>query len=239
MSLRESLDSPAGKAACTRRTFATIADRYDLITVVLSFGLDRRWKQRLIRQARPLAGRRVLDLAAGTGDLAFLAADEGARVVGLDVTPRMIQLARARADGRGGSGAAFLVGDMMHLPFAAGAFDVVTTGYGLRNVPELDGALAEIHRVLAPGGQLLSLDFDLPSSPLVRRAYLAWLRLFGGALGWLLHRDPETYRYIPETLRRYPGARGVCGQLDRTGFQDIRWLPVLGGLLAIHIAQRS
>jgi ubiquinone/menaquinone biosynthesis methyltransferase len=236
MSLRESLRTPDGKAVYTRRLFARIADRYDLITQVLSFGLDSGWKRRLARHAAPLAGRDVLDLATGTGDLAFLAGDAGARVVALDITPRMIALARARADRRSRPSPLFLVGDMMSLPFPDRTFDVVTTGYGLRNVPGLGAAIAEIRRVLRPGGRMLSLDFDLPASPVVRQAYLVWLSSFGGALGWALHRDPDTYRYIPETLRRYPGAAGVSHLLKGSGFSGVEWHRVLGGLLAIHVA---
>ena len=111
----------------------------------------------------------MLDLATGTGDIAFEFAARGARVVGLDVTPRMIELARAKAPA--GSPASFLVGDMLALPFPGGSFDFVTTGYGLRNVPDLAQAIDEILRVLKPGGQALSLDFDRPANALVRSAY--------------------------------------------------------------------
>src|SRR6185369_442425 len=120
--------------------------------------------------ASPRAGARVLDLATGTGDLAFACAAQGAHVVGLDITQRMIELARDKARAAAPPAAAprFLVGDMLALPFAAASFDLVTTGYGLRNVPDLAGAIAEIQRVLKPGGQLVSLDFNRPSSRIVR-----------------------------------------------------------------------
>jgi demethylmenaquinone methyltransferase/2-methoxy-6-polyprenyl-1,4-benzoquinol methylase len=257
MSLRSALEGPDSKARYVRRLFATIADRYDLITVLLSYGQDARWKRRLIARAEPLTGTRVLDLACGTGDLAFLAADAGAHVTALDLTPRMIGLAlqkRTRGEtsaSRRGTGAeasalrledrqrvSFVVGDMTALPLADRSFDVVTTGYGLRNVPDLDGAIGEISRVLVPGGRLLSLDFNRPSSSIVRAAYHAYLSVVGGALGWLLHRDPDTYRYIPESLRRYPDAGGVSERLMAAGFVRARWHRVLGGLLAIHEAER-
>ncbi len=128
----------------------------------------------------------------------------------------------------------FLVGDMMALPFPDGAFDLVTTGYGLRNVPDLDGALDEIRRVLKPGGLFLSLDFDRPPNPLLRTVYLAYLTVTGSLLGFVLHGDPDTYRYIAESLRRYPGAAAVTGKLRARGFTDARQEPVLGGLMAIH-----
>jgi len=237
--LREAIATPGGKAPYVRRLFATIADRYDLITVLLSYGQDRRWKRRVAGLAGPLAGRRALDLACGTGDIAFLLAGAGGDVTGLDLTPRMIELAvqKQRREHRPGETVRFLVGDMMALPFADGRFDVVTTGYGLRNVPDLAGAIREIRRVLAPGGQVLSLDFNRPSSAPVRAAYHGYLSMTGSALGWILHRDPDTYRYIPESIRHYPGADAVVRMLQDAGFEGARWERVLGGLMAIHQAR--
>jgi ubiquinone/menaquinone biosynthesis methyltransferase len=234
MSLRSRIATPEGKAPFVRSLFATIANRYDLITVLLSYGQDRRWKRRLIDLAAPLRGRRVLDLACGTGDLAFAAAADGGDVTGLDLTPRMIELARGKAP----AGVRFLVGDMMALPFCDASFDVVTTGYGLRNVPVLETSIAEIYRVLAPGGLLLSLDFNRPANATLRAAYLAYLSVVGGVVGAVLHRDPDTYRYIPESIRHYPGATGVVDRLRAAGFTGVEWRPVLGGLMAIHVAHR-
>ena len=254
VALRTALESPASKRVYVRRLFATIADRYDLITLLLSFGLDRQWKRRLLSLAGSLPGKRALDLACGTGDIAFAFAERGASVVGLDITHRMVEIAsakgRLRSTGRLKSAStethsasrtahcAFLVGDMMALPFADAQFDVITTGYGLRNVPELAGAIAEIERVLRPGGLLLSLDFNRPRNAAVRAVYLAYLTAIGGALGFILHRDPDTYRYIPQSIRRYPGAPVVAQMMCEQGFSNAEWLPVLGGLMAIHVAKK-
>ena len=186
--------------------------------------------------AGPLQCRRVLDLACGTGDLALLASAAGADVTAVDITPRMIALARVKARARGAR-ARFLVGDMTSLPLPDACVDVVTTGYGLRNVPDLDAALREIHRVLKPGGRLLSLDFNRPASAPLRAAYHAYLTVVGSAVGWALHGDPDTYRYIPESIRLYPGAPAVVNRLRQAGFGRARWHPVLGGLLAIHDAE--
>lgn len=233
--LRDAFASPHSKRRHVRELFSTIADRYDLITVLLSFGLDRRWKRRLIRLAHPDPGARALDLACGTGDIAFGLAGTGAHVTGLDVTFRMVQLARGKSRA---AAAAFLQGDMMTLPFADGQFDIVTAGYGLRNVPELVPAIDEIRRVLRPGGIFVSLDFNRPANPLMRGIYLAYLAGVGSALGWTLHRDPETYRYIPESIKRYPGAPMVARMMRDRGFSEARWERVLGGLMAIHVAVR-
>jgi ubiquinone/menaquinone biosynthesis methyltransferase len=232
--LDEALAFPDSKARYVRRLFSTIADRYDLITVLLSFGLDARWKRRVIRLADPRPGQRALDLACGTGDIAFALAARGAEVVGLDITYRMLQQVRERGSER----VALVQGDMSHLPLPNGDFDLVTTGYGLRNVPDLEQALKEISRVVRPGGTLVSLDFNRPSSAVMRRIYLSYLWLVGGALGWLLHRDPDTYRYIPASIERYPGAATVTQMIRRAGFPNATWLPVLGGLMAIHVARK-
>ena len=248
-SLYNAIATPDGKRRYVRALFATIADRYDFITVALSYGQDQRWKRRVIALAEPRPGLRVLDLATGTGDLAFAAAARGARVVGLDITYRMIELARRKsqpaspklavADGERRRALRFMVGDMLALPFPAASFDIVTTGYGLRNVPDLPQAIEEIRRVLAPGGQAVSLDFNRPASAWIRAAYLAYLTVVGSVLGWILHRDPDTYRYIPASIRHYPGAAAVARMFEDRGFSRVRHYRVLGGLMAIHHATRD
>ena len=128
---------------------------------------------------------------------------------------------------------------MMALPFKSRSFDLVTTGYGLRNVPDLGVAIDEIARVLKPGGHALSLDFDRPANALVRGVYLAYLTGVGGVLGWLLHRDPDTYRYIPASICRYPGRAGVTRLMEQRGFVRVQHYRVLGGLMAIHHAEKG
>ena len=215
--LRRTISTPEGKQRYVRRLFATIADRYDFITGFLSYGQDRRWKQRLIELARLQPSDRLLDLACGTGDLTFAATPRVRHAVGLDVTFRMVQLAQRRSPPEGGRDVRFVTGDMLALPFPDRAFTVVTVGYGLRNVPDLQQSLREIRRVLAPGGRLLSLDFNRPSNAVIRGAYLLYLTIVGSALGYVLHRDPDTYRYIPESIRTYPGAGAVARMMEDMG----------------------
>jgi ubiquinone/menaquinone biosynthesis C-methylase UbiE len=258
--LRSDIATPEGKRRYARRLFATIADRYDFITRFLSYGQDRRWKARLLALARIRATDRVLDLACGTGDILLGAALSAKRAVGLDLTLRMLQLAAMRTGGLQPSGTRvtsgdgvpvaagglqasgarpdLVCGDMVALPFGSAQFDVVTIGYGLRNVPDLPQALREIHRVLAPAGRVLSLDFNRPRNPVVRGAYLTYLAVVGSALGFVLHGDPDTYRYIPESIRLYPGRHGVARLLEQHGFTQVRALRVLGGFMAIHVAEK-
>lgn len=232
--LERAFESQDAKRAYNRRTFAVVAPRYDLATRLLSYGQDQRWKRRLVRLAAPRAGDRALDLACGTGDIALALAAEGASVTGLDLTQTMLFRARQRdPTGR----VTWLAGDMQRLPFRAGRFDLVTAGYGLRNVPGLDEALAEIRRVLRPGGRFLALDFNRPSPRWLDTAYRAYLSVVGAALGVALHGDPDVYRYIAASLARYPGAAAVAGRLRRAGFDEVAWQPLLGGLMALHVAR--
>ncbi|HEX5474219.1 MAG TPA: ubiquinone/menaquinone biosynthesis methyltransferase [Vicinamibacterales bacterium] len=235
--LSSSLSTPESKRRYVRRLFATIADRYDFITIFLSYGRDRAWKRRVFELSGAGPGTAALDLACGTGDLTFGLQQRGASACGLDITERMVQLARAKRSGE--APPRFVVGDMMALPFADARFDVVTTGYGLRNVPALAGAIDEIRRVLRSGGTFVSLDFDRPPNHILRAIYLAYLTVVGSALGWVLHRDPDTYRYIPESIARYPGSVVVAEMFAARGFADIRVLPVFGGFMAIHVARRA
>jgi demethylmenaquinone methyltransferase/2-methoxy-6-polyprenyl-1,4-benzoquinol methylase len=225
------LATPEGKAAYVRALFHEIAPRYDDITVWLSGGRDARWKDVLVRMAAVQPGERALDLACGTGDIASRLYAAGADVAGLDLTRRMLALAARKHQH---CGIRWICADMLDLPLADASQRIVTVGYGLRNVPDLPRSLTEIRRVLAPGGRVLSLDFTLPPQPAVRRAYLAYLRVVGGAVGQWLHDDPDTYRYIPESLERYPGARGVAKLMREHGFTHVHWWPLLGGLMAIN-----
>jgi demethylmenaquinone methyltransferase/2-methoxy-6-polyprenyl-1,4-benzoquinol methylase len=234
--LDRAFDTPEIKRQYNRRLFATIAPRYDLITRLLSYGQDQPWKRRLVERAAIAPGERALDLACGTGDIAFALAGRGARVVGLDMAMPMLERAKSKPDaGR----VAWVAGDMSALPVATASVDLVTAGYGLRNAPVLADGLAEIARVLKPGGRFLSLDFNRPEGALLRSAYLAYLGAVGACLGRVLHGDGDTYRYIAASLRRYPGAPAVAAAMARAGFADATWTPLLGGLMALHVGTRG
>jgi demethylmenaquinone methyltransferase/2-methoxy-6-polyprenyl-1,4-benzoquinol methylase len=216
-----------------RAMFSTIAPRYDFITRVFSYGMDGRWKRAGVSRAELPAGARVLDLASGTGDFSKLvvARDPGARPVAVDLTEGMLQLARS-------SGVRDAVcGDACRLPFPNGAFDCVFIGYGLRNFPSLDAAIREIRRVTRPGGLFVSLDFFLPSNPLLRSLYLAYLYAQGWLWGLLLHGRPRVYTYIPDSLRSFVSIEELSTRLQRTGYRRVESRRFILGGIGLHWAR--
>jgi demethylmenaquinone methyltransferase/2-methoxy-6-polyprenyl-1,4-benzoquinol methylase len=223
-----------------RAMFSRLAGRYDLLNDVMSLGLHRRWKREAVGLA--LGGRagpvRVLDLCCGTGDLAFLAgaAPGRPRVVGLDFTLPMLGVARRRRTGAAGT-LVFAQGDAMRLPFPGAIFDAVTMGYGLRNVADPLACLREIRRVLAPGGRVVVLDFGKPAHPVTGAAYGAFLRAAMPVVGWLFQGDADTYRYIPESLERYPAQRGVRDLMEQAGLASARYEERLLGAMALNVGE--
>lgn len=234
--IRSQIADPHSKRGYVRALFGRVARRYDLTNDVMSMGLHRRWKRALIQLAELEPHHRVLDLAAGTGDLAFGAARhlgaEGS-VVAVDLTPEMMRVGQERTPASGVP-AGWISADAIQLPFPDGAFDRVLIGYGLRNFADLPGCLAEIHRCLRPGGRLLALDFAHPRSAALRKAYYAYLNLSTRAVGWTLHRDPEAYVYIPESLRRFPGQDGVMQLMLESGYVKCGFVDLLFGTMAIN-----
>ena len=227
------------RAARVRELFSRIAPRYDLVNDAISLGLHRRWKRETVRRALDGAQRpaRVLDLCCGSGDLAFRAEELGAReVVGADFTLAMLAVA-ARRKRAGGNAARFVQADALALPFRDGSFDAITVAYGLRNVADLRAALSEMRRVLAPGGRVAILDFGKPDGAIARALYGTYLRAAMPLVGWLFHGDPDTYRYIPDSLERYPGQRGVDELLREAGFANTRVGNRIFGTMGINVAE--
>jgi demethylmenaquinone methyltransferase / 2-methoxy-6-polyprenyl-1,4-benzoquinol methylase len=229
------LSYDAQRAPKVREMFTRLAWRYDLVNDVMSFGLHRRWKRQTVELAlRRMSRPRVLDLCCGSGDLCFLAEDRGAgAVVGVDFTLPMLAVARRRraVDDRR---SAFIQADALRLPFRDGAFDVLTIGYGLRNIADIPAALMEMRRVLAPGGRAVVLDFGKPARPLPGLLYRGFLRTMMPTVGWLFHGDPETYLYIPESLERFPAQRGVERLMLEAGFVDVGYEERLLGTMGIN-----
>jgi demethylmenaquinone methyltransferase/2-methoxy-6-polyprenyl-1,4-benzoquinol methylase len=218
--------------------FATIADRYDLINDLQSLGMHRHWKRRLVSDASVGTGQNTLDVCTGTGDIAFRLEAAGAQTVGVDFSLPMLRVARRRSRSLGLS-IPLLAADGLRLPFVDAAFDRVTIGYGLRNLPDFKAALLEFHRVTRPGGRLLVLDFGKPTQRLWRGCYFAYLRLALPVLGRVFCGDAAAYAYILESLRHYPDQHAIVRLLETTGWQDVRATNFLGGIMSLHSARRS
>jgi demethylmenaquinone methyltransferase/2-methoxy-6-polyprenyl-1,4-benzoquinol methylase len=218
-----------------RAMFHQIAPRYDFFTRVFSFGMDTGWKRTLIKEARLPDKPLILDLASGTGDFSLLIRDQcpGARPVATDLTERMLVLARERGVERA------VCSDACLLPFPDGVFDCVCIGYGLRNFPDLQKAVAEIARVTRPGGLLLSLDFFRPANPLVRRLFLGHLRAQGACFGLLLHGRARTYSYISDSIRSFVSIDGFSRLLRASGYQRVSQRSFLLDAIGLHWATRG
>jgi demethylmenaquinone methyltransferase / 2-methoxy-6-polyprenyl-1,4-benzoquinol methylase len=220
------------RASRVRALFDRIAPRYDLINDLQSLGLHRFWKRRLLSLARIRTGAPVLDVCCGTGDLALALASAGAKVVGCDFSDRMLAGARTRSQGT----ANFIQGDALALPVRNESFEVVTIGYGLRNLADLPRGLAELFRVLKPGGQLLILDFGKPRDPVWRTLYFAYLRAVVPLFGLIFCGDSAAYGYILKSLLHYPAQEGVSRLLTELGCAELKVQNLLGGIMSIHRA---
>lgn len=231
--IRAHLVTPAGRRTYVQGLFGRIAGRYDLTNDLMSGGLHRRWKRLAVGLARIEPEHAVLDLAAGTGDFSLRVGPRSGKglLVAADLTIEMMRHGLSRE----GAGRVRWVGaDAMALPFSDASFDRVVVGYGLRNFPELGGALGEIRRVLRPGGRFVSLDFGRAEPEWLDRAYLRYLEASTSVAGWLLHRDVESYRYIPESLRAYAAQRGVTEVMQRHGFVRCGSIDLIFGTMALN-----
>ena len=231
------------RAGRVRDLFARIARRYDLINDLMSWGLHRRWKRRLVALATPRPGERALDLCCGTGDVARALAAETAKVgragsiVGLDFTEEMLEIARRII--ATSSAVTYLRGDALSLPFPDGDFDLVTCAYGFRNLADLDRGLRESHRVLRPGGRLVSLEFGRPDRPILRAAYLAYLKLALPLYGLLFVGDSQAYGYIFASVTRFPGQRDLAARMREAGFEPVEVHHLMGGVMGICVARKG
>jgi len=227
------------RAPKVREMFSRLARRYDLVNDVMSFGMHRIWKRQTVRLALSGAPQnaRVLDLCCGSGDLCFLAEEQGAEAVfGADFTLPMLAVAKRRRQ-EGGRRSRFIQADALRLPFRDGSFDVLTIGYGLRNVADIPAALLEMRRVLAPGGRAVVLDFGKPDNAIASSLYFGYLKTMMPAVGWIFHGDPQTYLYIPASLERYPAQRGVESLMREAGFTDVRYENRLLGTMGLNVGE--
>lgn len=227
------------KAEYVRAMFDTIAPDYDLMNRLMTLGLDVRWRWLAARVAAPPPGGCVLDVATGTGDLAFALARQvgpAGTVVGVDFAERMLALAREKAARHPAGGVCrFEVADALSLPYPDGRFDAATIAFGLRNVADLDGTLREMARVVRPGGRVVSLELSKPAVPVFRELYYLYLQRLVPLMGWLVHGSRGPYAYLPRSLRPFPDRVSLARRFEGAGLRAVQVRSLLGGVAAIHV----
>ena len=230
------------RAAKVNDLFASIARRYDLLNDLQSFGLHRRWKKLLVDLAAPKPGERVLDLCCGTGDISLRFAERGASVTGLDFSQPMLIVADSRRTENHKTeirNPFFIQGDAMQLPFPDDSFDIVSVGYGLRNLANWERGLEEMLRVAKPGARVLVLDFGKPTNLLWRQIYFGHLKFVAPLLGKLFCGDAAAYAYILESLQHYPAQEGVTARMREMKLTDVKLVNLLGGAMSLHYAEKA
>ena len=220
------------RAERVRELFDSIAPRYDLINDLQSFWLHRRWKRRLVQLAEAKPGKRALDLCCGTGDIAFALADNGAKITAIDFSEPMLKIAEKR---KGDADIVYKTGDALNTGEPDNHYDCVTIAYGLRNLADFEGGLAEMHRVAKPGGKLLVLDFGKPPSGLVRFWYLGYLKWMVPCFGRIFSKDASAYAYIHESLKDYPAQAGIADTMKKLGCQEMKIHNLMFGTMAINV----
>lgn len=241
---REASDAAAGGASkprYVRRIFSEIAPRYDLLNRVLSLNVDRTWRAAALRELRweRRPDGTYLDLCAGTLDVAArLSGERGfrGRVVAADFAEPMLRAGRAK-----GRRATLwpIVADALALPFADESMSGAIVAFGIRNVADLDAALAEVRRVLAPGGRFVVLEFSTPGSPLVRAAYRAYFHRVLPIVGRFVSGHPTAYAYLPRSVENFPAGDRLAGRMSEAGLRRVAWRPLTFGIAAIHVGERE
>ena len=234
---------PADKATRVGQVFSSVARRYDVMNDVMSGGLHRWWKDRFIDLVRPWPGMRVLDLAGGTGDIAFrIHRRSGGRaaVTLADINTDMLAVGRTRADDRAlVRGLDFVAANAETLPFADAVFDVVTISFGLRNVTNIDAALAEMARVTRPGGRVMCMEFSTVRQPMLRTAYERYSDRFIPRMGSLIAGDRDSYQYLIESIRRFPDQAALEKRFAAAGLARVTHRNFTGGVVAVHTGWRA
>jgi demethylmenaquinone methyltransferase/2-methoxy-6-polyprenyl-1,4-benzoquinol methylase len=217
------------EARQVRAMFDRIAGFYDLMNSVMTVGLHHRWRSRAVDLAAVGPGSRVLDVATGTGDLAIAAARRGAEVVGSDFSPGMLERAREKDPAL-----RWEQGDALELPYADNEFDAATVGFGARNFSDLERGLAEMARVVRPGGRVVVLEITTPTRPPLSTFFSIWFDRMVPLLGRLTGEE-TAYSYLPDSVKRFPPPEGLAAALERAGLQRIRWIVTAGGIIALHV----
>lgn len=224
------------KSSLVRDVFNSVATRYDIMNDAMSFGAHRLWKREFVGMVDMRPGLRCLDVAGGTGDIAFRLLDKGAEHVTVcDINEAMLTEGRARADNANRlAGVEFLCADAESLPLPASGFNLYTIAFGIRNVTHIDRALSEAHRVLAPGGRFMCLEFSHVTHPLLAKAYDAYSFGLIPKMGKFIAGKAEPYQYLVESIRRFPTQDTFAQMIRQAGFEQVRYVNLAGGAVAIH-----
>ena len=222
------------KTARVGGVFTSVASSYDLMNDAMSGGMHRLWKDRFVRRVHPRAGEQILDMAGGTGDIAFRLATSGASVTVADINPAMLEVGMARAQKRGIDGLVWSEANAETLTFPDKFFDAYTIAFGIRNVTDIPAALREAHRVLRRGGRFFCLEFSTTLWPGFKEIYDSYSHKLVPRLGQLLAQDADSYRYLIESIRRFPDMPTFRAMIGEAGFVQTNVEPMLGGLVAIH-----
>jgi demethylmenaquinone methyltransferase/2-methoxy-6-polyprenyl-1,4-benzoquinol methylase len=226
--------APQEKTRRVRGVFSSVAASYDLMNDLMSAGQHRLWKHEFVRRVRPRQGEAILDMAGGTGDIAFRMARAGAAVTVADINPEMLTVGIERAKQRGMDGLAWAEENAESLSFADKTFDAYTIAFGIRNVTEMPAALAEAHRVLKTGGRFYCLEFSQTRWSGFSKLYAAWSRHVVPRIGKAVAKDEASYRYLIESIERFPDMPAFAKMIEAAGFRNVKAEPILGGLVAIH-----
>ena len=230
----DELVSPEEKTRRVAEVFSSVARRYDLMNDLMSGGMHRLWKDRFVNRVKPRPGEAILDMAGGTGDVAFRMARRGARVTVADINADMLEVGKERARERGLIGLEWKVENAESLSFAVGAFDAYTIVFGIRNVTDITAALIEAHRVLKRGGRFYCMEFSSSDWPGFAKLYDTWASNVIPRIGKAVADDEESYRYLVESIRRFPRPDAFKRMIADAGFVRAAAEPMLGGLVSIH-----
>ncbi len=230
--------TPQEKTRRVGEVFTSVARKYDIMNDAMSGGMHRLWKDRFVRRVKPQPGEQILDMAGGTGDIAFRMAARGADITVADINQDMLDVGAERAAERGsGDGEGSLVFTCQNaeeVSFASGTFDAYTIAFGIRNVTHIDRALAEAHRVLRPGGRFFCLEFSSVEWEGLRQAYDLYSEHLLPRMGQVIAGDAASYRYLVESIRKFPKMPEFERMIRAAGFANTRVEPIMGGLVAIH-----
>ena len=226
--------SPEEKTGMVGAVFSNVAKSYDRMNDAMSGGMHRLWKDQFVRRVKPRAGEAILDMAGGTGDIAFRLAAKGATVTVSDINQDMLDVGIERAMDKGIDDLVWSRQNAEELSFPARFFDAYTIAFGIRNVTRIDTALSEAHRVLKHGGRFFCLEFSTTEWPGFKEVYDAYSHKLVPKLGELIAGDAESYRYLIESIRRFPPMPEFEAMIRKAGFARTKVEPILGGLVAIH-----